>query len=106
MSNGERLYRNINAGMLWGNRVRKERVIPKNELYRVQKLIENKSRLKSVVLSVIPTIQLEHTQHYPQNGWVEHDPMEIWSNTQVAPSLLQIWGLGVILGNNPATSTD
>lgn len=57
MSNGERLYRNINAGMLWGNRVRKERVIPKNELYRVQKLIENKSRLKSVVLSVIPTIK-------------------------------------------------
>ncbi len=20
----------------------------------------------------------EHTQHFPQPGWVEHDPMEIW----------------------------
>lgn len=26
--------------------------------------------------------QLEHTQIYPQPGWVEHDPMEIWANTQ------------------------
>ncbi|OGO19544.1 MAG: glycerol kinase [Chloroflexi bacterium RBG_16_48_8] len=26
--------------------------------------------------------QLEHEQIYPQPGWVEHDPMEIWSRTQ------------------------
>ncbi|MER7070829.1 glycerol kinase GlpK [Terrabacter sp. NPDC000476] len=25
--------------------------------------------------------QLEHAQHYPQPGWVEHDPLEIWDNT-------------------------
>lgn len=25
--------------------------------------------------------QMEHTQIYPQPGWVEHDPMEIWDNT-------------------------
>lgn len=25
--------------------------------------------------------QLEHAQIYPQPGWVEHDPMEIWANT-------------------------
>jgi len=25
--------------------------------------------------------QLEFTQHYPQAGWVEHDPEEIWSTT-------------------------
>lgn len=25
--------------------------------------------------------QLEHAQHYPQPGWVEHDPLEIWANT-------------------------
>lgn len=25
--------------------------------------------------------QLEHKQIYPQPGWVEHDPMEIWRNT-------------------------
>jgi glycerol kinase len=27
------------------------------------------------------TAQLEFTQHYPQPGWVEHDPEEIWSKT-------------------------
>ena len=26
--------------------------------------------------------QMEHKQYYPQNGWVEHDPEEIWNNTQ------------------------
>jgi len=26
--------------------------------------------------------QLEHEQIYPQPGWVEHDPMEIWENTK------------------------
>jgi len=26
--------------------------------------------------------QQEHAQHYPQPGWVEHDPLEIWQNTQ------------------------
>ncbi|KAF4531224.1 hypothetical protein B566_EDAN019283, partial [Ephemera danica] len=26
--------------------------------------------------------QKEHTQIYPQAGWVEHDPAEIWKNTQ------------------------
>jgi glycerol kinase len=26
--------------------------------------------------------QLEHQQIYPQPGWVEHDPMEIWQRTQ------------------------
>jgi len=26
--------------------------------------------------------QLEHQQIYPKPGWVEHDPMEIWSRTQ------------------------
>ena len=26
--------------------------------------------------------QREHTQSYPRPGWVEHDPMEIWRNTE------------------------
>ena len=30
--------------------------------------------------------QLEHEQIYPQAGWVEHDPMEIWANVQTAVS--------------------
>lgn len=30
--------------------------------------------------NIIGTAQKEFTQHYPQEGWVEHDPMEIWSS--------------------------
>ncbi|HOO65201.1 MAG TPA: FGGY family carbohydrate kinase, partial [Synergistaceae bacterium] len=26
--------------------------------------------------------QMEHEQIFPKAGWVEHDPMEIWSRTQ------------------------
>ena len=29
----------------------------------------------------LATAQREHKQHYPQSGWVEHDPEEIWQNT-------------------------
>ncbi|MGB4314979.1 MAG: FGGY family carbohydrate kinase, partial [bacterium] len=32
--------------------------------------------------SVISVAQKEFTQIYPKPGWVEHDPMEIWS-TQI-----------------------
>jgi glycerol kinase len=28
---------------------------------------------------VVSSAQREFTQHYPQPGWVEHDPMEIWA---------------------------
>lgn len=31
---------------------------------------------------VVALDQKEHRQIYPQPGWVEHDPMEIWGNTQ------------------------
>src|ERR1700753_2814922 len=30
----------------------------------------------------IASAQMEHQQIYPQPGWVEHDPLEIWRNTQ------------------------
>jgi glycerol kinase len=32
--------------------------------------------------SVINVAQKEHKQIYPQPGWVEHNPMEIWEATQ------------------------
>jgi glycerol kinase len=32
--------------------------------------------------SVKVLTQKEHTQHYPQPGWVEHDPLEVWQRTQ------------------------
>ena len=30
----------------------------------------------------VASAQTEHQQIYPQPGWVEHDPLEIWRNTQ------------------------
>ncbi len=32
--------------------------------------------------NIIASDQKEHRQMYPQPGWVEHDPLEIWQNTQ------------------------
>ena len=31
---------------------------------------------------MINSAQKEHEQIYPQPGWVEHDPLEIWERTQ------------------------
>ncbi len=31
---------------------------------------------------IVAVDQKEHQQIYPQSGWVEHDPMEIWIRTQ------------------------
>ncbi len=31
---------------------------------------------------IVAADQKEHQQFYPQSGWVEHDPMEIWIRTQ------------------------
>ena len=32
--------------------------------------------------NVIAIDQKEHQQIYPKPGWVEHDPLEIWTRTQ------------------------
>jgi len=32
--------------------------------------------------NIVAVAQKEHRQIYPQPGWVEHDPMEIWERTQ------------------------
>lgn len=40
--------------------------------------------------TVLARVQKEHAQLYPQPGWVEHDPHEIWRNVQeVIASALQ-----------------
>jgi glycerol kinase len=31
---------------------------------------------------IVTSAQKEHAQIYPRPGWVEHDPLEIWRNTQ------------------------
>ncbi len=32
--------------------------------------------------TVVSVGQLEHAQHFPRPGWVEHDPLEIWGNVR------------------------
>lgn len=32
--------------------------------------------------SIVSVAQLEHEQHFPKPGWVEHDASEIWANVQ------------------------
>jgi glycerol kinase len=44
---------------------------------------------------VVSTAQKEHRQIYPQPGWVEHDPDEIWLRTQeVISEAMHEGGLG------------
>lgn len=46
--------------------------------------------------AVIASAQKEHRQIYPQPGWVEHDPQEIWIRAQeVVAGALQQGGTGV-----------
>jgi glycerol kinase len=43
---------------------------------------------------VVGIAQKEHEQIYPKPGWVEHDPMEIWTRTQeVIKGALQASGV-------------
>jgi glycerol kinase len=45
--------------------------------------------------NMISSAQKEHKQIFPRPGWVEHDPMEIWQNTQeVAGAALARASLG------------
>ena len=53
---------------------------------------------------MVSMAQREHAQFFPQSGWVEHDPLEIWSVTQrvlrraladVGADPAQIVGLGI-----------
>lgn len=43
---------------------------------------------------IVAESQVEHAQIYPKPGWVEHDPVEIWRNTQtVIAGALRAGGL-------------
>ncbi len=41
--------------------------------------------------TIVASSQVEHTQFHPQQGWVEHDAAEIWTNTEavIAGALAQ-----------------
>jgi glycerol kinase len=44
---------------------------------------------------IVASAQREHQQIYPQPGWVEHDPVEIWGATeQVIADAMRAGGLG------------
>jgi glycerol kinase len=44
--------------------------------------------------NVVHSAQKEHQQIYPQAGWVEHDPLEIWKRTQeVVEEVLTRYGV-------------
>jgi glycerol kinase len=44
--------------------------------------------------NIVSSAQMEHRQIFPKPGWVEHDPLEIWQNTQeVAGAALARVGL-------------
>lgn len=47
---------------------------------------------------VIALAQKELSQHYPEPGWVEHDPMEIW-HTQLATAVDAIAQAGLVAGD-------
>ena len=32
-------------------------------------------------MRIVATAQEEFPQHYPQSGWVEHDPSDLWAST-------------------------
>lgn len=40
-----------------------------------------KAMLFSAECKLLNRVNIEHHQYYPQQGWVEHDPVEIYNNT-------------------------
>ena len=45
--------------------------------------------------AIVSVAQLEHAQHFPRPGWVEHDAVEIWTNVaRVVSDALDQAGLG------------
>ncbi len=46
-------------------------------------------------MAVVGTAQEEFPQHFPQSGWVEHDPADLWSSTAaVCRAAIERAGLG------------
>ncbi|MFM7583894.1 MAG: FGGY family carbohydrate kinase, partial [Caldilinea sp.] len=45
---------------------------------------------------IVGASQREHRQIFPKAGWVEHDPLEIWEQTQrvVAEAVAKLGGAG------------
>ena len=48
--------------------------------------------------AVVSVVQREHAQILPRAGWVEHDPVEIWTNTE--------WAVSAVLSSAHLTARD
>ena len=49
--------------------------------------------------TIVSVAQKEFKQYYPKTGWVEHDPMEIWSTQMgVAREAMEQIGVGYEIG--------
>jgi glycerol kinase len=48
--------------------------------------------------AIVASAQQEFRQHYPQPGWVEHDPVEIWE-TQIGVATLAMKNAGLGSGD-------
>ena len=58
---------------------------------------------------IVSKSRIEFTQHYPNPGWVEHDPMEIWSSQkqalEQAASQVDVNGIAAIAITNQRETT-
>ena len=41
--------------------------------------------------NIVGSAQQEFSQHFPQPGWVEHDPMEIWASQLATTNEVPNW---------------
>src|SRR5947199_5370973 len=61
---------------------------------RILAIDQSTSATKAILFDtsgrLIDKASLEHRQIYPQPGWVEHDPEEIWQNTLAAIEKLDL----------------
>ncbi|MGB3280659.1 MAG: glycerol kinase GlpK [Pseudorhodobacter sp.] len=49
----------------------------------------------NAAMQIVATAQEEFPQHFPKNGWVEHDPSDLWSTTAgTARAAIEKAGLG------------
>ena len=65
--------------------------------------------------NIVGVAQKEFTQHYPHQGWVEHDPQEIYSSqysvmmeviTQTGIEVADIAGIGITTQREPTIDWD
>lgn len=54
---------------------------------------------------VCSVAQKEFAQYYPQPGWVEHNPMEIWSS-QLSVAVEAMGQIGAEASRNAPSATD